>query len=244
MVEYPTEIFEYGWEGQNSMTEGRVSMAQLAIGSGSVFLSHFQSLSILQNATYPVSLLLRSSREHFERNCEPGSVISTFYNEREIGGIITFTHEIAPEEISRNFRVQLSDDAIAYDGPIWLSHERFLELELRMRTHHGIVSSYLLTWGLVSYGILDNCTYVPNDVNITLTTFEHEDGSGTRGQVFISADEFMILDRATNRCAVKMSRDRDFSVLNPLKVPGMNMRITAQPTDNIPGTIQFCDSSF
>ena len=250
MVAHPAESVDLEWGGVNFITPSRLDISQLAIGSGSSFLSHFQSISILQNATHPVSLFLRSSQEHFERNCEPGSVINTFYNGLDLGANITFngvdSRDVADDGvISRNHRVRLFNDTRNFQVyAILLSRELFLEVESRLRINNPRMFSEFINLPDFSYGRLQYCTHVPKDMNLTLTTYENEDGSGTRGQILLSAREFMSHDPSSHQCTFKLSGDREFSVLNPLKVSGMNMRITAQPSpDDTPGTIQFCDSS-
>ena len=203
------------------------SLGRLAMGPGSPLLAHFGSVSVIQDATRPVSLLLRSSQENFENFCL-GEIISTSPNSGLIGGRIGFADEPATPPTESDFisfpkrTFEMEDAAVMLNSELYTS----------------VISRFPLVFS--AGGRFLDCTHIPSDLDLVLYTSPNPDGSGG-GQIVIPASSYISRDPSTNICKVSHSWST-VTYFNPLKLSGMNVRLSkSDATDD--DIVQLCHTS-
>ena len=226
---------EYNLELLGSSTR----VARLAIGPGSSFLNNFNSVALIQNATNPVILSLRSLQENFESVCSDEIIVAKIHSSDAVPkfhGELLFGNEprsmpISPPSLFNE--IMLPMDFGYLEAPaVVLGNSLFSAIVTRLR-HAGI-----LYRGGFNF---DNCTHVPADLELVLYTYPNADGYGM-GKIVIEAEDYIMRRPSTNTCTVERSYSPS-SFFNPFKIPGLNIRLTRGETEEVPALMQFCDSS-
>jgi hypothetical protein len=211
--------------------------ARLAIGPGSLLLNRFDSIAVIQNATNPIMLSIRSLQDNFENFCRheiiTAKIESHWIHPRFRGELFIANRLEDGLHHTLNNKISLINGCAYIGSPaIILGFSLFTEVLMRM-----INSGFQYTGG----SSFDNCTHVPTELDLDLFTYPNDDGS-EMGRIVIAAEDYIIRDPTTNRCIVQPTGTPN-SLFNPFKIPGLNIRLTRGETEEAPALMQFCDSS-
>jgi hypothetical protein len=249
LTSYDNESWHTILRGNPSLSTNGQLTAELAIGTGSTFLNLYRSVALIQNATHPRSLYLRSSYDDFVNFCDTESHVSETFAVGSRGGWGEFSAHVGFVDqpmppTSPSYFVKFPDHSDVTDGPISLSYEDFNRVRTRFIEIGAIPDPNVLFYS-GSYAVFHNCTHIPDnvlDLSVNMYSYINRTLTAT-GRVFITGDEYIRHLSDTSTCTIKLSNDRRVSFVNPLKLPGLNVRIAEAPAGVNGFTIQFCDSS-
>jgi hypothetical protein len=211
---------------------------RIGIGQNSRLLMFHDTITVVQNATHPITLTLGSTREYFANSCldNDDGIIKAGLDLQHFNrfwGSVWFADEPAPlSRYSRIESIKFASQIDSMDSAILLDDVLLDRVAARMAAN-GI--------RLRSRGVFQNCTEIPPGIDLVLYTYRNADGSGI-GRIEIPAGDYVQVDVSAGTCTVRIAGG-NIPVFNPLKIPGMNIRLTEFDNEDS-GTVAFCDSAF
>jgi len=205
---------------------------QIGMGPDSAILDSHGPIGLFKNLTNPVGLVLNTTEEFFNDFCDPTSITTFWYSTSRVNGIamvgsLGFGSLIATP-LERIYMKTVSDGSLL--GVPFDIHSSIMDALAHAGAVRMMGNNYT------------NCENIPHSLSLTISIRNPNDY--TNSSLTILPEDYLRKIPGTDTCRLLISTSyRRVILLNPLMLPGVNIRLGRRSSRDSGGYIQLCDTS-